>query len=278
MYENSLGNHDSLDPFRPLRAVCLLLALATAAWSQTSGPLVTPSLANGPFEIKLDVGAIVSLRHPQDRVDTEYIQTGRRLGDVFIRYRGRDAAWVSADTTQLAQSGAGTFTASADGKSYSATYQVFYPPPSSNTAPAATRATPTPVLALHLRYSIEERAVVWTLTIQNLGNAPRQIDDLAIPLPVASSATSGTNRPLTVLKHSSISGYDSYMFWMRSNNVGPYLVLTPLENTKFEYWDVQRAVDAQGAAGGRGTYRVYIHSAAAGIEAKAQGTKWRQPN
>jgi len=44
------------------------------------------------------------------------------------------------------------------------------------------------VLALHLRYTIEERAVVWTLTIQNVGNAPRQMDDLAIPLPIAARA------------------------------------------------------------------------------------------
>jgi hypothetical protein len=280
MNENSLGNHGSLDPYRTLRAVCFLLAFTTGVLSQTSSPLVTFGPANGPFEIKLDAGAIVSLRHAQDRVDTEYIQTGRRLGDVFIRYRGKDAAWVSADTAQLAQSGAGTFTASADGRSYTATYQVLYPPPSSNTAPAATRATPTPALALHLRYTIEERAVVWTLTIQNLGNAPRQIEDLAIPLPIAAFTARVNNQPvITILKHSFVSGYNSYMFWMRSNNVGPYLVLTPIENTKFEYWDVQRPVDlAPGAAGGRGTYRVYIHSAAAGAEAKAQGTSWRQPN
>src|SRR2546429_9192974 len=107
MYENSLGNHDSLDPFRPLRAVCLLLALATGALSQTSGPLVTPSPANGPFEIKLDLGAIVSLRHAQDRVDTEYIQTGRRLGDSFLRNLGKEAAWVLPQTPQLAQNGPG---------------------------------------------------------------------------------------------------------------------------------------------------------------------------
>src|SRR5260370_40525171 len=86
-------NHGSLDPFRTLRAVCFLLAFTTGALSQTSSPLLTSGPANGPFEIKLDAGAIVSLRHAQDRVDTEYIQTGRRLGDVFIRYRGKDAAW-----------------------------------------------------------------------------------------------------------------------------------------------------------------------------------------
>src|SRR3989442_2354753 len=85
-------NHDPLHRFRLLRAVCLLLALASAAWSQTSSPLVTSGPANGQFNIKLDAGAIVSLHRAQDRVDTEYIQTGRRLGDVFLRYRGKDAA------------------------------------------------------------------------------------------------------------------------------------------------------------------------------------------
>jgi len=248
-----------------------LLALGTSAWSQT--PTANPS--TGQFNLKLDAGAIVSLRRAQDAVDTEYIQAGRRLGDIFLRYRGKDGAWVSADTGQLAQTG--TFTPSADGQSYTAVYQVLYAPSGSNTGPEATRAAPVPVFAIQMRYAIEDRAIIWTLAIQNLGNAPRQIDDLAIPLPIAAAGTRGNNQPaITILKHSFVSGYDSYMFWMRSNNVGPYLMLTPLENTKFEYWDVQRPADS--TQGGRGTYRVYIHSAAAGAEAKAQGTRWRQPN
>jgi len=251
-----------------------LFALSAIAAAQTPN---APDTSKGQFNLKLDAGAIVSLRRAQDAVDTEYIQSSRRLGDVFIRYRGKDGAWVSADTAQLAQSGAGTFVPSADGRSYSATYQVLYAPPGSNTGPANSRATPVPVLGVRMQYAIEDRQVVWTLTIQNLANSPREIDDLAIPLPIAASAPSGTNRPVTILKHSFVSGYDSYMFWMRSNNVGPYLVLTPLQNTKFEYWDVQRPPDSA-AAGGRGTYRVFIHSAAAGTEARAQGTNWRQPN
>jgi hypothetical protein len=71
---------------------------------------------------------------------------------------------------------------------------------------------------------------------------------------------------------------------MRNNNIGPYLMLTPREDTKFEYWDAQRLPptsignpSGQSQPTGVG-YRVYIHSAAAGAEAKAQGTKWRQPN
>ena len=271
------ATHRSLNRSRALAAAFLLLLTSAAAGlSQTSAISLPPI---GQFNLKLDAGAIVSLRRNQDRVDTDYIQTGRRLGDVFLRYRGKDGAWVSADTAQLAQGTAGIFTPSADGKSYFATYQVLYAQPSSNTGPAAPRAAATPLFSLRMEYTIDDRAVVWSLTIQNVGNAPREIDDLAIPLPIASFAPSGGNRAITILKHSLVSGHGSYMFWMRDNLIGPYLVLTPLENTKFEYWDVQRPADpAQASAGARGTYRVYIHSAAAGAEAKAQGTKWRQPN
>src|SRR5215831_15410793 len=274
---NSFRNHCSHLPLPLLGAICLHLAFAAVAWSQTSPP-VAFGPAGGQFNLKLDAGAIVSLRRRQDAVDTDYIQTGRRIGDVFLRYRGRDGAWVSADTAQLAQSG--TFASNADGKTYAATYQVLYAPPGSNTGPQTTRATPVPILTLGVAYTIEEEAVIWNLTIQNAGNAPREIDDLAIPLPIASFTPRGNNQPvITILKHSFVSGNNSYMFWMRSNNVGPYLVLTPFENTKFEYWDVQRPADSgQATAGGRGTYRIYIHSAAAGTEAKAQGTRWRQPN
>src|SRR5213080_1755213 len=110
-----LRNHGSLDPFRMLRAVCFLLALTTGAFAQTSISTVTTSPANGQFNLKLDAGAIVNLRRTEDRVDTDYIQAGQRLGDVFLRYRGKDGAWVSADTAQLARSGAGTFAFSQDG-------------------------------------------------------------------------------------------------------------------------------------------------------------------
>jgi hypothetical protein len=277
MSQSSVHHRCSVNIFLTCVTTFLFLAFTTAAFSQTSSPAAPLGPANGQFNLKLDAGAIVSLRRAQDPVDTEYIQTSRRLGDVFLRYRGKDGAWVPADTAQLAQSGAGTFAPNADGKGYTATFQVLYAPANSNTGPAGTRATPTPILALRMQYTIEERAVVWTLTIQNLGNAPRQIDDLAIPLPIAGAIPRANNQPaVTILKHSFVSGNNSYMFWMRSNNVGPYLVLTPLEDTRFEYWDVQRPADA--TQGGRGTFRVYIHSAAAGTEAKAQGTRWRQPN
>src|SRR5262245_2167865 len=153
--------------FVRLAAACLLIVFPIKAFPQESKAPVASGLPNGQFRIKFDAGAIVSLRRTDDRVDTDYIQTGRRLGDVFLRYRGKDAAWVSADTAQLAQSGAGIFALSQDGRNYTATYQILYGPPSSNTGPTATRATPTPVLTVKVDYTIEERDVVCTLTIQN---------------------------------------------------------------------------------------------------------------
>jgi hypothetical protein len=78
---------------------------------------------------------------------------------------------------------------------------------------------------------------------------------------------------------------------MRSNNVGPHLMLTPVDNTSLEYWDTgeppsagpgESAVIAggnpQNADRRRRVFRAFIHSAAAGEAAKAVGGTWRQPH
>ena len=212
---------------------------------------------------------------------TEYT---RRLGDVFLRYRGKDGAWQSVDTAQLARDGKVTFTSSVDGRLFKAGYQILYAPANSNTNPTGTQSPPVPVFDLEIEIKVEERNISCFFTIKNVGAAPRQIDDLAIPLPITTSVPGVEgNRRITILKHSLVEGYTSYMFWMRNNNIGPYLMLTPREDTKFEYWDSQRIAQQTTTQGPPTTplppcYRIYIHSAAAGTEAKAQGTKWRQPN
>jgi hypothetical protein len=74
------------------------------------------------------------------------------------------------------------------------------------------------------------------------------------------------------LKHSFISGHGSFLFWMRSNSVGPYLVMTPERDTSLEYWD--HMPPAKGASH---SFRVYIHSVAVGEAVQAAGGRWRQP-
>ena len=260
-----------------LYGLCLSLTCGLVSFAQTA------ATKSSVFQVTLENGAITSLHHTGDSFPTEYVQNGRTIGDVFLRYRGKDGAWQSADTAQLARDGKGTYTSSDDGRLHKASYQILYAPANSNTGPPGTQAQPLPVLGLDTEIKLGDRSISWSITIKNVGAAPRQIDDLAIPLPIASSAPGvDSNRRVTILKHSLVEGYTSYMFWMRNNNIGPYLMLTPREDTKFEYWDAQRQPAQANQSSttpplGVG-YRVYIHSAAAGTEAKAQGTKWRQPN
>jgi hypothetical protein len=80
----------------------------------------------------------------------------------------------------------------------------------------------------------------------------------------------------SVLRHSFISGHGSFMFWMRGNSCGPYLMMTPAANTKFEYFDMHADEEVQGQAKEQHQYRAYIHSAAQGVIASRKGCSWRK--
>ncbi|HEX6964662.1 MAG TPA: DUF5695 domain-containing protein, partial [Gemmatimonadaceae bacterium] len=217
----------------------------------------SPQPHSGPpgssFAVQLDAGAIVSLQYARDTVNTEYIAPRGRLGDAVVRYRpaGRNSAWQTAETGALA--GVRNVIRSADGAHYEATYEVAH--------------GATPALAIQSRFTFEDRAILWTITVRNRTHHPLEIGDLALPLPMTSAHSHAKSEPASVLKHSFISGHGSFLFWMRSNSAGPFLTMTPLEHTSLEYWDAER-----------GDYRVYVHSAAAGAVAREHGCHWRQPN
>jgi len=196
------------------------------------------------FTVKMDAGAIVSLKRAGDAFDTDYIQAGRRLGDAILKYRRDTSAWQTLDTSAFTNR---IVSPSNDGARHVAMYRA---------ADAG--------IQLGVEFVVEETAVRWRIEVENLARTPLEIGDLALPLPMNSNFR---EQPTTaVLKHGLISGNGSFLFWMRRNSVGPYLVLTPEERTHLEYWE---------AAGG---YRVFIHSAAAGGAAREGGTRWRQPN
>jgi hypothetical protein len=113
-------------------------------------------------------------------------------------------------------------------------------------------------------------ALEWTFEVRNQTGKPMEVGDLAIPLPfntqyVWDKTTTYTKR---LIKHSFIGGSGSYIFWMRSNAAGPYLVMVPEKGTQLEYFDQHRGE----------TFRAYIHSAASGDELAAKGGKWRLPH
>jgi hypothetical protein len=220
------------------------------------------SPAAGSFQVQFNTGAITSLKRGGDNIDLDYIG-GRRLGDFVIRYRVGAGDWQSVQTATLAAGGTGMFSTNAAGTEHAATYPL--------------KDGESAVLELGNRFVVRDREVVWTLTLRNLAGQSVEVSDLSSPLSIGARGARGGgagagggggrgNSPV-ILKHSFISGHGSFMFWMRNDLAGPYLTLVPEGKTPLEFWQ-----------GGRGAYNVFIHSTAAGAEAKERGTNWRQPH
>jgi hypothetical protein len=234
-------------PSSRLIGAILFFATFTALCAQpTSDPAVP--VRDSQFKVRFDAGAIVELRSHQDAAETEFVMPGRRLGDVVVRFREQDGDWQTINTAALTNTGA--FTVSADGTESSAVFQI------SNRAAA--------VLALEIRFKILPAAIDWTMRVANVTDRPLEIGDLAFPLLMNSSARRGST---WVLKHGLVSGHGSFNFWMRPDSAPPYLVFTPRDDAKLEYWETQNR-----------EYRSFIYSAVAGAEARERGTKWRQPH
>lgn len=204
------------------------------------------------FAVKVNSGAITSLKRKQDAYVTEYIRGGGRLGDVTIRYRQTGTNWNSVQTASLASGGA----MDAGWQSafeYSAIYRV-------------TNGL-TPMFSVRTDFSFaNDESVLWTISLTNLTAQALEIGDIAIPFPMNTSFVGPSS---SVFKHSFISGHGSFLFWMRPNSVGPYLTAIPVANTSLEYWD---------SLAPGGGFEAFIHSKAAGATAASLGTKWRQAN
>src|SRR5262245_32331543 len=55
------------------------------------------------FAVAFNAGAITSLKRVGDAFDTDYIASGRRLGDAIVRYRQGPGEWQTLDTATLTQ-------------------------------------------------------------------------------------------------------------------------------------------------------------------------------
>ena len=203
--------------------------------------------AASPFLLEFDGGALTSLRFAGDAFPTNYVATGQKLGHVEIAWRRPNGPWQkfhSAEAT-ASQGSAGTYQARDDRGD---------------------------TLGVSVRLEPQNSVLRWTIALSNHSSDPIEVGDVALPLPMHSSFNGKEPPTASVLKHSFISGHGSFLFWMRSNSVGPYLVMTPERDTSLEYWDhVPRA------KGERPEFRAYIHSVAVGDAVQAAGGRWRQP-
>ncbi len=123
-------------------------------------------------------------------------------------------------------------------------------------------------------FALADESLQWTVTLNNRGTRPAEIGDLAVPFPFAErTGARGDIYTKKLLRHAYVGGHGSFVYWQRSNGVGPYLVMTPGSGTKFEYYDSSGGM----GAGGAGSFTPYVHAKAARATAVAGGGNWRLP-
>ena len=132
------------------------------------------------------------------------------------------------------------------------------------------KVTPLNDLGVNESFRLEGGALVWTMTLRNETSEKQEVGDLGLPLPVNDRYVSDKTTTYTrrVIQHAFIGGDGSFIYWMRANAEGPFLVMTPERGTGLEYFATQPF---------RG-YTAYIHSAASAADLRAQGGAWNLPN
>ena len=109
-------------------------------------------------------------------------------------------------------------------------------------------------LAVSESFQLEGDQLNWTITLANNTAAPIEVGDLAVPTRMAEGTPGRRGDIYTqkLLRHSLIAGNGSWMFWARSNGVGPYLLMTTVGATKLEYFDNTGGLPPDAAGRGRG--------------------------
>lgn len=145
--------------------------------------------------------------------------------------------------------------------------------PEAPPALAEWRVGPDPAVAsfsdLHVdeAFTLNGDVLEWTVNLENAAARSLQVGDLALPFPFAERAGArGDIYTRKLLRHALVNGHGSWVYWQRSNGVGPYLVMTPVGQAKFEYFD-----------SGSGAFTPYVHALAASAAAHAAGGDWRLP-
>lgn len=123
-----------------------------------------------------------------------------------------------------------------------------------------------PLTLLH-RFSLAGQALDYDIEISVREGTVAEIGDLALYLPwnITFSEDPDTIFERSFTKHHFISGNGSFLYFTRPSGEPPYLMILAKEGTGLEYFD-----------GGRGGYKIYMHSAVAGNS--VPGGTWRQPH
>jgi len=123
-------------------------------------------------------------------------------------------------------------------------------------------------IAVSETFAISGDALDWTVTLRNPGTRTVEIGDLAVPFNFAErTGARGDIYTKKLLRHAYVGGHASFVAWQRSNGAGPFLVMTPMARTGFEFYDSSTG----------GAFTPYVHAKAAKAAAEAAGGNWRLP-
>jgi hypothetical protein len=124
-------------------------------------------------------------------------------------------------------------------------------------------------LAATENFRLDHGALLWTIEVCNQTGRPIEIGEFAVPLPFNTQYVRDKTETYTkrLIRHSFIGGDGSYIFWMRTNGEGPFLVMTLEKDTAFEYFE----------AGPDRVFTAYIHSSLGQAELATRGGTWRLP-
>ncbi len=141
-------------------------------------------------------------------------------------------------------------------------------------------------LAVSESFQLAGEQLNWTITLANDTASEMEVGDLAVPTRMAEGTPGRRGDIYTqkLLRHSLVAGNGSWLFWARSNGVGPYLLMTTAGATSLEYFDNTGGYPPEpGGRGGRGSFTPYIfatvNNAADVKRAKEAGREqaWRLP-
>src|SRR5689334_22186801 len=206
--------------FRPPRGTLRVIAF-TVFFSRLLSASEAPGHAP-QFGVQLDRSGITSLKFVGDKFDTDYISGDATLGHVRVRYKMGENEWREFST----EDSANKYQRLPDARSGRALQQlsVVYNPQS------WIKKEYYADLELTERFRVEPDAVFWTIFIRNPTHKPIELGDVFLPLPFNTSKRWDKDITYTqrVVQHQYISGHGSFVYWMRPNGEGPYLVMTPV--------------------------------------------------
>ena len=248
-----------------------LLATLVCALTSCIAATAQQEPASPQFHVQFDKSGITGLKFAGDKYDTDYIAEEATLGHVRIRYKMGEMEWQSFSTEDPAN----RYERLPDLRSRRALQQlnVIYNPQ------AWIRNEYYADLEVTERFRVEAGDLYWTIFIRNPTHKPIVLGDVFLPLPFNTSKRWDKEITYTqrVVQHQYISGHASFLYWMRPNGEGPYLVMTPVskcplfEPTRSEMNFAPAKLEYAERGG------VYILSGRKGEEDRARGGNWRQP-